>query len=254
MKNNVHFEEVSKLYDELADHGPYGTLAPNNRGGRKSQYVAAVFDAALLPALKTADKKGTLLDFGCGTGIFSMQAARFVEHVIGVDVSDQMVATAEQVCREVPNTEFMTTNGTTMPLQDKQFEWVVARESICYVPDDELEAVLRDLFRVLKPGGLFFWLEQVSENTNWQEHPDAPYLVKRAPAKIKQVAQLVGFELQSEAVVRTPRFPWIFPVWFGLVPRSLIPVLARWEVRFHQVFGGFSRRWWDSLFTFRRPE
>ena len=64
-------EENREMYAELSRFGPYSTLAPGNRGGPKSRYFAAAFDAALLPLIRDDPEPIRLLDFGCGSGIFS---------------------------------------------------------------------------------------------------------------------------------------------------------------------------------------
>lgn len=251
---NQHIKAVSEHYDKLAANGPYGTLAPHNRGGRKSQYVAAVFDSALLASLDS-QSTGRILDFGCGTGLFSSKAAAFADEVVGVDVSEGVLTQAKLVCRGLANVCFAHMDGTHIPLPNGSVDVVIAREVLCYVPDAQLPQMLKEIRRVTKPGGRFLWLEQVSRTAFWQRHPDAPDLVKRDPGSIHAMAESSGWNVQSETVVRTPRFPWIYPVWFGLVPRRLIPVLAHWEVTLHSRRSRPSgmRRWWNTLFELRNP-
>ena len=96
-----HFQRVAEQYNKLTGRGPYATLAPHNRGGRKSEYVNAVFDAAILPRLHEGDCR-SVLDFGSGTGVFSRTLAGLGFRVSGVDVSEQMVHTAGRLCDGVP--------------------------------------------------------------------------------------------------------------------------------------------------------
>ncbi len=254
MKNKTdHFQQVAAEYDQLAANGLYATLAPNNKGGRKSEYVNAVFDVAILSRLPEMGVCGATLDFGCGTGAFTRVLAARCAQVVGVDVSKQMIATATHVCEGLANVQLMQVDGTTLPCESANFSYVIARESLCYVPDDMLGAVLDEIFRVLKPGGRFLWLEQVSTDPFWQVHPGAPNLVKRDPHILREYLVRHGFNLLEQNIVRVPRFPWIYPVWFGLLPRCLIPTLAKWEVAWHRRFDRRPRRWWDALFIVERP-
>lgn len=250
-----HIAQVTRHYDRLAANGPYATLAPHNLGGRKSEYVAAVFDTALLDPLVQGGTHQIVLDFGCGTGIFMRKVAAIAREVVGMDISAGMLEQAASVCRGLTNVRLMHTDGHSAQLPDRYVDVVVTREVLCYVPDAELRGVLAELRRVTRPGGRFLWLEQASENPYWQRHPSAPNLVKRSPHAIRKAAGDAGWELLDERVVRTPRFPWIYPVWFGLLPRSLIPTLARWEVGLHARVHGrhYPRRWWNALFELRNP-
>lgn len=250
-----HIEQVTHHYDRLAVNGPYGTLAPHNRGGRKSEYVAAVFDTALLAPLVHGGSHQVVLDFGCGTGIFTRKVAAIVREVIGVDVSAGMLDQAKTVCSGLSNVRLMQTDGHYIDLPDQYVDVIVVREVLCYVQDADLRDVLSELRRVTKPGGRFLWLEQSSTDPHWQHHPQAPNLVKRSPQAIRQASENSGWVVHSERVVRTPRFPWIYPVWFGMVPRRLIPTLAQLEVDLHARAHGrhHPQRWWNALFELQNP-
>jgi SAM-dependent methyltransferase len=247
-----HYRDVAELYDRLARNGAYGTLAPDNRGGRKSEYVAAVFDAVLLPLVEHGQFT-SLLDFGCGTGIFSRQAANLVRNVVGVDVSPGILEVARGMCKGVSNVKLVLTDGEHLPFDDNGFDCIVARETLCYVPDVRFDRMLAELTRVLKPGGQLLMIEQVSETSYWQSYAGTPHQTKRASSVIRRSAEQAGLLLQDQRVVRNPRFPGVYLAWSGLVPRRLIPALARFELAWHRHWGRPGRRWWDDLFLFQRP-
>ncbi|HEY3644243.1 MAG TPA: class I SAM-dependent methyltransferase [Gammaproteobacteria bacterium] len=245
------YQEVAELYDRLAQHGAYGTLAPGNRGGRKGEYVASVFDAVLLPRIRAGGFRA-LLDFGCGTGIFARQAAAMVEELAGVDVSRNILAVAAQACAGLPNVRFLHTDGERLPFDGGAFDCIVAREVLCYVPDGPIEDTFAELYRVLRPGGRLFVIDQVSEAPYWQHYPGTPHQIKRAPGALADSARRAGFALTEHAVVRTPRFPFVYLAWWHLVPRRALPVLARLEVAWHRQRRRPTRRWWDDLFVFSK--
>lgn len=255
MTVNTHTAGVAQLYDELAANGPFGTLAPSNRGGRKSRYVAEVFDAALLKELEVATPNDVLLDYGCGTGIFSIRAARVVGQVIGLDISEKMLDWCRRLAGEDSSINWLLGDGESIALDDDTVDWVIARESLCYVQTEKLPAMITEIHRVLRPGGHFLWLEQTSDDPSFQRHPQAPLLEKRPVQELIGIARTAGFTLQSAHCVRTPRFPWIFPVWFGLVPKQWISTLARAEVKWQRRFGKLQgRRWRDVLLMLRKSE
>lgn len=250
-----HVDEVAKLYDDLAANGPYGTLAPSNRGGRKSRYVAEVFDAALFHELageSLGDK--VLLDFGCGTGIFAVRAAHLFDRVLALDVSEEMLNWGRRLAPGNERITWMLGDGERIALGDGEVDWVVARESLCYVPSAQLPSMISEIARVMRPGGCFLWLEQTSDDPKFQANPNAPLLEKRPVDQLIGIAADAGLLLDAARCVRTPRFPWIYPVWFGLLPSRLTPWLARAEVAWHRRFSRLrGNRWRDVLLRLRKP-
>ncbi|MAL02728.1 MAG: hypothetical protein CL625_00410 [Arenimonas sp.] len=254
MKHERDVVEVAQLYDQLAANGPYGTLAPGNRGGRKSRYVAEVFDAALLPEISGGPQgRPVLLDYGCGTGIFTVQSIPRVDRAYGLDISEQMLRIAREL-DPAGRIEWLQGDGRRIPLPDAQVDIIVARESLCYVPTNDLPGVVAEIARVLRPGGRFLWLEQTTDDPRFQSHPGAPLLEKRSVDALLAIGASAGLVLLASRCVRTPRFPWIYPIWAGVVPLALLPLLARWEVAWHRRFGALrGRRWRDVLLVFEKP-
>ena len=251
---NEMVDDTRKLYDELGRYGPYSTLAPNNRGGAKSRYVAAVFDAALLPLFARETRPVRLLDFGCGTGIFTVQVQRYADPVVGIDISQGMLHVARDLAKQhncpIPLVQY---DGLRIPFAEAAFNRIVARGSLCHVPDSCIVDVLAELARVLEPQGMFYLLEQVSESPRWQRHPASPLQKRRGVDELIGLFTDAGFELESARTVRQPRFPWIYLIWFRLIPSRFIPPLARMEVLWNRYLCRLkTNRWQDDLFVFRR--
>jgi SAM-dependent methyltransferase len=95
-----------------------------------------------------------ILDFGPGDGWPSLLLAPLVKEVLGVDASARRV----EVCRrnaetlEIGNARFIhVPAGQPLPFEEDSFDGAVAASSIEQTPDPR--AALKDLHRVLKPGG-----------------------------------------------------------------------------------------------------
>src|SRR5262249_38714405 len=95
-----------------------------------------------------------VLDVACGTGLIAFDAAAAVSpdgHVIGVDLSEQMVRSAESQAgrRGVANTHFLRMDGERLALADGGFDVVLCALGLMYMPDPE--AAVSEMRRVLRP-------------------------------------------------------------------------------------------------------
>jgi SAM-dependent methyltransferase len=91
---------------------------------------------------------GTALDAACGTGRHTEYLASLGHGVIGVDSSPEMLARARE---KVPQGVFHKAELHDLPLDDGSVDLVVCAIALSHVP--ELEPVLAELVRVLRPGG-----------------------------------------------------------------------------------------------------
>jgi SAM-dependent methyltransferase len=97
-----------------------------------------------------------VLDFGPGEGYPSLGIAPFVEEVVGVDGSAKRVAecSANAERMGIANATFVhVPPGDPLPLPDASFDGAVASWSLEQSPD--LRMTLREICRVLRPGGIF---------------------------------------------------------------------------------------------------
>ena len=100
----------------------------------------------------------TVLDLGSGGGIDVLLSAKRVGasgKVFGLDMTDEMLALARANQRKagVTNVEFLKGTIEAIPLPDRSVDVIVSNCVINLSPDKD--AVLREAFRVLKPGGRF---------------------------------------------------------------------------------------------------
>jgi demethylmenaquinone methyltransferase / 2-methoxy-6-polyprenyl-1,4-benzoquinol methylase len=95
-----------------------------------------------------------VLDACCGTGDLALAAARAGGRVTGVDFSEAML---ERAKRKSSGVEWVSGDVLALPFEDVSFDAVTVGFGIRNVTD--LEAGLRELARVLRPGGRLGCLE-----------------------------------------------------------------------------------------------
>ena len=91
-----------------------------------------------------------VLDACCGTGDLAIAAWKKAGagHVVGLDFSERML---ERARRKAPELEFVQGDVLALPFEDASFDSAVVGFGVRNV--DDLEAALKELRRVLRPGG-----------------------------------------------------------------------------------------------------
>jgi SAM-dependent methyltransferase len=97
-----------------------------------------------------------VLDLGCGAGFDACVAAFTVGptgRVVGVDLSPEMLVVAERgrAASGLANVEFRQADVEALPFSDATFDVALSNGVLNLIPDKP--AALREVFRVLKPGG-----------------------------------------------------------------------------------------------------
>lgn len=161
----------------------------------ESHHISIAGQTIARMGLKPGDR---VLDLGCGAGWATRLLAMAVEGgqgmAVGQDISDEMIARARAASRELENVLFVNAPADEIPWRDEYFEHVLSIESFYYYPDQE--AVLRELYRVLVPGGaLFLLLNLYKENPyslRWIDRIKVP-VHARSEAEYEQMLCAQGF-------------------------------------------------------------
>jgi 2-polyprenyl-3-methyl-5-hydroxy-6-metoxy-1,4-benzoquinol methylase len=108
-----------------------------------------------IAGLKTGE---TVLDLGSGPGLDCFLSAKAVGesgHVIGLDMTDEMLKLANENKQKLgaTNVEFRKGEMESMPVADGEVDVIISNCVINLSPDKD--AVFRESFRALRPGGRF---------------------------------------------------------------------------------------------------
>ena len=146
----------------------------------------AVIETLQLPA----GSRG--LDAGCGTGLQCLMLAEAVGstgHVTGLDISSEFIKCGRENVKEVGLSErisFQEGDVTDLPFDNDTFDWIWSADCVGYGPWEALP-VLKELARVVKPGGIVAITAWSSENLL----PGYPRLEARLRATSAGIAPFV---------------------------------------------------------------
>lgn len=162
--------------EEIGTHGVYGADAERARAvlderrvrsaaffsesaGRWDAMRAELFGSGtgLAPLLGLIDPSWVVGDLGAGTGALTARLAPFAHKVIGVDRSTEMLATARLRLTDVENAELRHGDLESLPLDDGELDLAILALVLYHVADPP--AVLREVHRVLAPGGRMLLLD-----------------------------------------------------------------------------------------------
>jgi SAM-dependent methyltransferase len=97
----------------------------------------------------------TVLELGCGTGYFTRELARSGGNIVAIDVSPELLEIARANCSP-PNVRYEIQNAYQLSYADAVFDSVVGSSVLHHL---EIEAALREIYRVLNPGGTMCFTE-----------------------------------------------------------------------------------------------
>lgn len=150
MNMKSHHDTVYQQFDEQA----------------KSYLTSAVHaEGEDLQALKITlgeSPDAVVLDLGSGAGHASFAVAPFVQSVTAYDLSDSMLQVVASTATERGLHNIKTQKGMveSLPFSDQSFDIVISRYSAHHWHD--VERALREVKRILKPGGRIIFIDVVS--------------------------------------------------------------------------------------------
>ena len=93
-----------------------------------------------------------VLDVCCGSGQSTQYLVQKSHHVTGLDASPRALKRAQH---NVPQAEYVEAFAEAMPFSDNQFDLVHISAAIHEMEPEQRQQILREVYRVLRPGGVF---------------------------------------------------------------------------------------------------
>lgn len=127
------------LYDAI------GRLAALSVGGEKRFRRLALQGLAI-------DQSTKILDLCCGSGQATEVLVNYSGNVTGLDASPLSLKRAQQ---NVSQAQFVESWAESMPFTDNEFDLVHTSAAMHEMKPEQLRQILQEVYRVLKPGGVF---------------------------------------------------------------------------------------------------
>ncbi len=135
MEKRTLFDQKADTYDDFC-HMPLG-------------HYVDVIEHNIIGDVARPKQGETAIDLGCGTGSYATWLYDMGLSVVGIDISQKMLEVARG---KLPNgISFLQTDLSCLPFADNTFDLAICNAVLEFTNDPV--AVLREGFRVIKPGG-----------------------------------------------------------------------------------------------------
>ena len=115
------------------------------------------------------ESNSLVLDAGCGTGNFSFKLAKKGCKVTGIDISQPMLEKARNKLKNSPKNlavEFKQMDALNLDFAAEHFDHAFSMATVEFIPDDKKPKFIKELLRVVKPGGRVL-VGTITKDSDW---------------------------------------------------------------------------------------
>ena len=110
-----------------------------------------------------ANVTGEVLEIGFGTGLNLSYYPESIDKLVAIDANPGVHTLArKRIQKSHITVDNRVLNGENLPMADNTFDSVVSTWTLCSIT--KVEQALQEIYRVLKPGGKFFFVEHGLSN------------------------------------------------------------------------------------------
>ncbi len=202
--------EQSGIGDAEYFNSSYGNRSPD-------------FYAGILAQIIQFGRPGSILDLGCGVGLFVEVATKWHIDVLGFDGSAAAVKMALERCPDLKISQAHLSES--LPCASELFDNVLLYQVIEHLPPAILENTLSEARRVLKKNGVLFVFSPNKANKQ-EVRKDPTHCNPIYPSELRRYLRIAGFSLLCEP--NSPRFLHGYPLLNRLSYKLLQTRLADW--------------------------
>jgi ubiquinone/menaquinone biosynthesis C-methylase UbiE len=182
---------MAGLFDEWPEKYDAWFRTPNGALVKK-------YEGKLVQELLRFGPGQTILDAGCGTGVFTIDMLSRGARVVGLDISIPMLNYARGRCESLLFHPISADLSRTLPFKDESFDKVLSVTAIEFI--EEAEALVAEMFRVTQKKGrivvatlnsLSPWAARRIEEAK-RGHPVFQKAVFRSPEELRSLAPIDG--------------------------------------------------------------
>jgi ubiquinone/menaquinone biosynthesis C-methylase UbiE len=140
----------------------------------------------------------SVLDLGCGAGVLALLKRKGVT-LAGVDLSEECALASRRNGYDVS----VTSELTRLPFKDASFDYVVSLDVLGHVPFQEKDAVLAEVRRVLRPGGVTMHGIECTDRRAQKSYEE---MTQEELRRFVSIDGHVGLEEEQEHAARFRRF------------------------------------------------
>jgi SAM-dependent methyltransferase len=206
-----------KKYNKLPvfDDSGINIADPHDTLGYKTDYISLVQNKALKNHI--ASGNGKVLDVGCGYGRMSDTLSELGYEVVGVEPSERVLEVARGLR---PQHEWYVGKLPDLPFEKESFELVCLFNVARSLHLMKIADVCESACRYVKSGGSLIVIDNLrcGDNRFLEE------------SWFEKTFTRDGLRLTKKIAIRSSRWPLIYLIRYGLVPRSLFNAVANWEL------------------------
>jgi SAM-dependent methyltransferase len=200
-------ESAISIHDQTADWFAWMYQNQAVQGSALAfRYGRAQIEVHFDRQVATLPPTAKILDVGCGTGHQMQALGSKGFEVCGVEPAESMRNIART---RLPDATVRDGSVLDLPFEKETFDFVYVIEVFRYLAHDDNVRGLREVFRVLRPGGIFFGtfvnllamdgfkvLEELrSLREKWTHHPRRCHTEFETPKSLERMLRCAGFSL-----------------------------------------------------------
>jgi len=206
--NSERTGRAQRFWDTSADWDVRRAIWDSEELGAESTRERAFDDSGVGDARRLAafvHPAARVLDLGCGIGRVMRPLAPLVAEIVGIDISEKMIAEGRRYLEGVPNARLVHTGGAELPgIARGSIDFLFSLICLIHVDKRTAFRYLREVERVLAPGGLaLLQFENLQSDEGLAEFRRVVDLEEEyplefyTPEEVRRLAGAVGLQVLS---------------------------------------------------------
>ncbi|MEE9345886.1 MAG: class I SAM-dependent methyltransferase [Methylococcales bacterium] len=211
----MELNSYKSSWDQRVTSLQSGAIAVDGSATEETLVSNGQWTAAQVKAALDITQADIVLELGCGIGRIGKELAADCKQWIGADISENMINGAQQRLQSLENVSFHTLPSNNLSvLEDASIDKAYSIAVFCHLDKEDLFNYLRELRRVVKPGGTIFvetwnlshpigWKRWQYEADNWvnMDHSQRKDVARNqfcTPEEFCLYVEKAGFEVIRE--------------------------------------------------------